>query len=79
MNDTPVPVSTKSRLSYILLGFFFGSLGIHNFYAGYTDRGIIQLLITVLSCGTLSLVSEIWSIIEICTVNQDSEGLRMIN
>ncbi|MBQ3218003.1 MAG: TM2 domain-containing protein [Akkermansia sp.] len=26
----------KSRLAYILLGVFLGSLGIHNFYAGYT-------------------------------------------
>ena len=32
-------VSAKSRLAAALLGIFLGSLGIHNFYLGYTKRG----------------------------------------
>lgn len=38
--------------AFILLGFFLGALGIHNFYAGYSGRGIAQLL-TVLLLGWL--------------------------
>lgn len=68
----------KSRLAYILLGIFLGSLGIHNFYAGYTTRGVIQLLITVVSCGTLSVVSWIWAIIDIVTVTKDANGVDML-
>lgn len=37
----------RSRLIYILLGIFLGSLGIHNFYAGRTAPGVAQLLITL--------------------------------
>ncbi|MDB5308605.1 MAG: hypothetical protein JWO38_2807 [Gemmataceae bacterium] len=33
----------KSRVAYILLGLFFGGLGIHNFYAGRTNPGLAQV------------------------------------
>jgi TM2 domain-containing membrane protein YozV len=66
----------KSRTSYIVLGIFLGSLGVHNFYAGYTGRAVGQLCLTVLTLGYLGIVSWIWAIIEICTVEKDSTGLR---
>src|SRR5579864_6349508 len=66
----------KSRTSYIVLGIFLGSLGIHNFYAGYTGRAVGQLCLTVLTLGYLGIVSWIWAIIEICTLEKDSTGLR---
>jgi TM2 domain-containing membrane protein YozV len=73
----PVYASThKSRTSYIVLGIFLGSLGIHNFYAGYTGRAVGQLCLTVLTLGYLGIVSWIWAIVEICTVEKDSTGLR---
>lgn len=68
-------MAPKSRLAYILLAIFLGSLGVHNFYAGYTKKGVIQLLITVISFGFLSLISWIWAIVDIITVNQDANGV----
>ncbi len=70
--------STRSRIAYILLGLFLGGLGVHNFYAGYSGKGIAQLLITLLT-GWLILplfAVGLWVIIEICTVTKDAEGLR---
>lgn len=64
----------KTRLCYIVLAIFLGSFGIHNFYAGYTQKGLTQLLITVLSLGILSPVSYIWAIVDICKVTEDAEG-----
>ena len=55
---------TKSKLASGLLGIFLGSLGVHNFYLGYTGKAVAQLLITVLSCGALSVVSGVWGLIE---------------
>ncbi|MBR3902211.1 MAG: TM2 domain-containing protein [Akkermansia sp.] len=69
----------KSRLAYILLAVFLGSLGIHNFYAGYTGKAIAQLLITLISFGFLSLLVWIWAIVEICTVTKDAQGVDFIN
>lgn len=69
----------KSRLAYILLGVFLGSLGIHNFYAGYTGKGIAQLLMTILSGGLLWLPVFIWVLVEICTVTKDAQGVDFTN
>ena len=68
---------SKSKVAFVLLGVFLGSLGIHNFYIGRTKQGVIQLLITVLSAGMLSLASWIWAIIDICTINADASGVPL--
>lgn len=70
--------TAKSQIAYILLAVFFGCLGVHDFYAGYNGKGVAQLLITVLSCGTLCWISWIWAFIEICTVNQDAKGISFV-
>lgn len=54
----------KSKIAAGLLGIFLGVFGVHNFYLGFTGKAIAQLLISVLSCGTLSVVSAIWGLIE---------------
>jgi len=69
----------KSKTTAGLLGIFLGALGIHNFYLGYKGKALAQLLITVLSCGILGVVSEIWGLIEgimILTgsINTDADG-----
>lgn len=57
-------VSQKSKVAAGLFGIFFGSFGVHNFYLGYNGKAIAQLLITLLSCGTLSFISALWGLIE---------------
>ena len=63
----------KTRLAYILLALFLGTLGIHNFYAGHTKHGVIKLVLLV-ACGLGLIVNPIWSIVEIITVKQDAQG-----
>lgn len=65
----------KRRLTFILLGVFLGSLGVHNFYAGYTKRGVAQLCITLLTLGYASVVTWIWAVVEVCTVDRDSKNV----
>ncbi|MCI8501489.1 MAG: TM2 domain-containing protein [Oscillospiraceae bacterium] len=54
----------KSKTAAGVLGILLGAFGAHNFYLGYTGKAVAQLLITVLSCFTLSVVSEIWGLVE---------------
>lgn len=57
----------RNKILAGLLAFFFGMFGIHNFYLGYTGRGIAQLLLTVLgwiALGLGPLAALIWSWIE---------------
>ncbi len=56
--------ASKSKIVAGILGILLGSLGIHNFYLGYTGKGIAQLLITVCTCGVGSVASGIWGLIE---------------
>lgn len=54
----------KSKLCAGLLGIFLGAFGVHNFYLGFYGKAIAQLLISILSCGALAIVSQIWGLIE---------------
>lgn len=66
----------KSRVAYILLAFFLGGLGIHNFYAGYSGKGVAQLLMTLFLWWTIVVPIGvwIWIIVEMCTVDRDAYG-----
>ncbi|MEI6421565.1 MAG: zinc ribbon domain-containing protein [Lentisphaerota bacterium] len=72
--------NVKNRLTYILLGILLGLIGlpgIHNLYAGYTGKGLTQLLISILSCGLLWIPMYIWALVEACTITVDSHGNPM--
>lgn len=56
--------SGKCRGAAGLLAIFLGSLGIHYFYMGKTTAGIVCLLITILSCGTIGAVLGILTLIQ---------------
>lgn len=78
-NTTSNNSNAKSKLAAGLLGIFLGSLGVHNFYLGYTGKAVAQLLISLLSCGMLSFASAVWGLIEgimILTgsINTDGDG-----
>lgn len=70
--------TAKSQTVYVILGILLGYFGVHDFYAGYTGKGVAQLLISVLSCGAAAWVSWIWAIVEICTVKQDAKGIPFV-
>ena len=71
----PLLAYQQSRAGYMLLGFFLGEIGLHNFYAGYVWKGIAQLSITVLSLGLLCWISWIWAVIEIAMVTKNAKGV----
>jgi TM2 domain-containing membrane protein YozV len=54
----------KSKIAAGVLGILLGSLGVHNFYLGYTGKAVAQLLITVLTLGLGSIISGVWGLIE---------------
>lgn len=68
----------KSRTAYVLLGIFLGYLGIHNFYAGYSGRGIAQLLICIFTGWLVFplVILFVWSLMEVITITQDANGNR---
>ena len=73
--QAPIPnPNAKSKLVAGLLGILLGGWGIHNFYLGYTGKGVAQILLN-LCCG----IGSIWGLIEgiliLCgNINQDANG-----
>lgn len=45
----------------LVLCFFLGCFGMHNFYTRNTTTGIVQLVLGVCTC---CIVSEVWSIVD---------------
>ena len=41
----------KSKVAAGILGILVGGLGIHRFYLGYVGIGILQIVVTILTCG----------------------------
>lgn len=81
-NNATVNPNAKSKVAAGILGIFLGALGVHNFYLGYTSKAVTQLLLTVLSCGILSVVSGIWGLVEgiqilAGSITVDAEGVPL--
>ena len=72
------PPNAKSKLVAGLLGLFLGGIGIHNFYLGYTGKGIAQIL---LSCTG---ISAIWAFVEsimifMGKIDKDANGNPLVD
>lgn len=74
----PVQASEqKSKLAAGLLGIFLGGLGVHNFYLGYTGKGIAQIFLSF--CFG---IGYIWGLIEgimilAGSINKDAKGVPL--
>ena len=64
----------KSQLIYVVFALFFGAFGIHNFYANRWGRGLIQLILTVGTGMLGTVISSLWSVINIFTIETDGDG-----
>lgn len=62
----PYGYAPKQKIVAGLLAIFLGTLGIHNFYLGYTTKAVIQLLLTVVGWLILvgPIIAAIWSFVE---------------
>ncbi|SRR5258708_31569683 len=57
-----------------LCGILLGSLGIHKFILGYTTEGIIQIVISIVTCGIGGIIGLIEGIIYL--TKSDEEFVR---
>lgn len=53
-NKPTQPQQENKKVLAGVMGLLFGGLGIHKFVLGYTQEGIITLVICVCTCGTVS-------------------------
>jgi TM2 domain-containing membrane protein YozV len=61
----------SKRIVAGVLAIVIGSLGIHKFILGYTKEGIIQIVISFISCGFLGLIGLIEGIIYLTKTDEE--------
>jgi len=72
----------KSKIAAALLAFFLGTLGVHNFYLGYTQRAVTQLVMTIVGVLTMVFIVGfflyfavgIWAFVEFIMILVGSQG-----
>jgi TM2 domain-containing membrane protein YozV len=74
-NLEPDP-NAKNRSTFIVLGALLGFFGAHNFYAGYKRKAVAQLCLTAFTLGFAGFMTWVWAVIDVCTVDRDSTGIR---
>lgn len=77
MSDKP-PGADKKILCGIL-GILLGSLGIHKFILGYTKEGIIQIVISICTCGIGGLIGFIEGIIYLTKSDEEFVNTYITN
>ncbi|WP_067655499.1 TM2 domain-containing protein [Nocardia harenae] len=55
-----VPLSDKQKLVAGLLQIFVGYFGVGRFYLGYTTIGVLQVVVSVVTCG----IGAVWPLID---------------
>lgn len=62
-NVAPKPEGADKKLLAGLLGILLGWTGAHKFVLGYQKEGIIQLVVSLVTCGLFGIVGLIEGII----------------
>ena len=62
--EPPPGYVQKSRVAAGVLAMLLGAYGVHSFYLGNTSRGLVQLLVSFLTCGFGASVMQIWGILD---------------
>lgn len=79
-------LSAKSRIAAGLFGMLMGTFGVHNFYLGNTQRGLIQILVATLgaplTCGLSTIAVWVWSLVEGVQIlegkiKMDANGIKL--
>jgi TM2 domain-containing membrane protein YozV len=75
----PAPITeAKSKLAAGLLAIFLGWLGAHSFYLGKTGKGIIQIVVSIVTLGLGALWGFIEGIIILVKGGTDKNGVELV-
>ena len=69
----------KSKLAAVLLCYFLGFIGMHDFYLGNNKNGIIKIVLSLCTAGVGGLIWSLYDLIRLMTdaVNTDADGVAL--
>ncbi|WP_445456081.1 TM2 domain-containing protein [Flavobacterium sp. HNIBRBA15423] len=56
-----------------------GGIGVHKFILGYTNEGIIQIVLSIVSCGVLGIIPFIEGIIYLTKTDEEFYQTYQVN
>ena len=56
----PAGWQPKQKMTAGILGILLGAWGVHSFYLGNSKKGIIQIVVSIVTCG----IGGLWGLIE---------------
>lgn len=75
-----VPEDTANKKMVAgLLGILLGGLGVHKFYLGFTSTGVIQLILSIFTCGLVGWLGIIEGIIYLTKSDEDFHREYVVN
>lgn len=78
-NQPTQPQQENKKVVAGVLALLLGSIGIHKFILGYTNEGIIQIVLSVISCGILGIIPFIEGIIYLTKSDEDFYQTYQVN
>jgi len=75
----PAQKQESKRVLAGILAIVIGSLGVHKFILGYTKEGIIQIIISIVSCGVLTIIPFIEGIIYLTKSDEEFIETYQVN
>jgi len=71
INENQNQQQESKRIIAGVFALLFGSLGIHKFILGYTKEGIIQIILSIVTCGIAGIIPFIEGIIYLTKSDQE--------
>ncbi|KAB1156918.1 TM2 domain-containing protein [Flavobacterium luteum] len=79
--NTPQPNAQPENKKVVagILAILVGYLGIHKFILGYTTEGIIQIVLSIITCGIAGIVPFIEGIIYLTKTDEEFYNTYQLN
>jgi TM2 domain-containing membrane protein YozV len=79
-NSNPqTPVQENKKIMAGVLALLVGGIGVHKFVLGYTKEGIIQIVISICTCGIGGLIPFIEGIIYLTKTEEEFYNTYQVN
>jgi TM2 domain-containing membrane protein YozV len=78
-SNTQTPVQENKKIMAGVLALLVGGIGVHKFVLGYTKEGIIQIVISICTCGIGGLIPFIEGIIYLTKTEEEFYNTYQVN
>ena len=78
-NQPQAPYQDNKKIAAGVCALLIGGIGVHKFILGYNKEGVIQILLSVVSCGILGIIPFIEGIIYLTKSDSDFFQTYQVN